>query len=56
MNGSVVTAKIAGMLSTAKITSLNSTRISTSISGVAYSNPFLRTKKCSLSMVSVMRK
>ena len=34
INGSVVTAKIAGMLSTAKITSLNSTRISTSISDV----------------------
>ena len=48
--------KDAGMLSTAKITSLNSTRISTSISGVAYNKPFLRTKKCSLSMLSVMRK
>ncbi|MNR42502.1 hypothetical protein D3C85_1610240 [compost metagenome] len=56
MNGSVVTAKIAGMLSTAKITSLSSTRISTSSSGVANRIPFLRTKKCSLSMVSVMRK
>ncbi len=40
INGSVVTAKIAGILSTAKITSLNSTRISTSISGVAYNKPF----------------
>ena len=35
MNGSVVTAKIAGMLSTASITSLTSTSTSTSSSGVA---------------------
>lgn len=56
MNGLVVTAKIVGMLFTAKITSFNFIRISISISGVAYSNLFLRIKKCSLSMVSVMRK
>ncbi|MNP87230.1 hypothetical protein D3C76_1879840 [compost metagenome] len=30
--------------------------ISTSSSGVANSSPFLRTKKCSFSMVSVMRR
>ncbi len=35
MKGSVVTAKIAGILSTAKITSLSSTIINTSSSGVA---------------------
>ena len=56
MNGSVVTAKIAGILSTAKMTSLSSTRINTSISGVTNSRPFLRTKNFSSSMVSVMRK
>ncbi|MNV90861.1 hypothetical protein D3C71_1852850 [compost metagenome] len=34
MNGSVVIAKIAGMLSTAKITSVTAIRISTTNSGV----------------------
>ena len=56
INGSVVTAKIAGILSTAKITSLSSTRISTSSSGVANSTPFLRVKKRSLSILSVIRR
>ena len=40
MKGSVVTAKIAGMLSTAKMTSLNSIIINTSKSGVAMRLPF----------------
>ena len=42
MNGSVVIAKIAGMLSTAKIKSENSTMSNTKNSGVNHSTPFLR--------------
>ena len=39
MNGSVVIAKIAGMLSTAKITSVTAIRISTANSGVNQRTP-----------------
>ncbi|MNJ72783.1 hypothetical protein D3C77_694900 [compost metagenome] len=44
MNGSVVTAKIAGMLSTANIKSLASISTSTRNIGVAQRTPFCRTK------------
>ena len=47
MNGSVVTAKIAGIESTAKIRSVNSTSSSTTNSGVAMRRPFSRTKNLS---------
>ena len=47
MKGSVVTAKIAGMLSTAKMTSLNSIIINTSKSGVAMRLPFSMVKNFS---------
>ena len=45
MNGSVVTAKMAGMESTAKMRSVVSTAISASSSGVAARPPRSRTKK-----------
>ncbi|MNI94310.1 hypothetical protein D3C73_1523890 [compost metagenome] len=45
MNGSVVTAKIAGMLSTANIRSLASISTSTRNIGVAQRTPFCITKK-----------
>jgi hypothetical protein len=41
MNGSVVIAKMAGMLSTAKITSVTAIRISTTNSGVNQRTPSL---------------
>ena len=41
INGSVVTAKIAGIESTAKITSDNSTKTNTTANGVKYLTPFL---------------
>ena len=44
MNGSVVTAKIAGMLSTAKTKSLASINTNTSNIGVAWRKPSIRTK------------
>ena len=47
MNGSVVTAKTAGMLSTANITSLNSIMIKTKNSGVAIFLPFSMVKNLS---------
>ena len=47
MNGSVVMAKIAGMLSTAKITSEVSIRISTRNSGVNQRTPSCITLNCS---------
>ena len=40
MNESLVTAKIAGILSTAKMRSVNSTTISTRKRGVKYRMPF----------------
>ena len=43
MNGSVVIAKIAGMLSTAKIKSENSTMMSTKNNGVNQRTPSLTT-------------
>ncbi len=46
MNGSVDTAKMAGMESSAKTRSENSMITSTTSSGVACSRPFLRTTKC----------
>lgn len=56
MNGSEVTAKIAGIESTAKITSEASTKIKTKNNGVSlYSTPFWRTKNLSPCMVGVMR-
>ncbi|MNN38830.1 hypothetical protein D3C81_1528430 [compost metagenome] len=45
MKGSVVTAKIAGMLSTANTRSLASISTSTRNIGVAQRRPFWRTKK-----------
>ncbi len=47
MNGSRVTAKIAGIESTAKIRSVNSTRTRTTNIGVASSRPLRRVKNLS---------
>ncbi|MNI96772.1 hypothetical protein D3C73_1552950 [compost metagenome] len=44
INGSVVTAKMAGMLSTANTTSVASITSSTTNMGVAYRSPPMRTK------------
>ena len=54
MNGSVVIAKIAGMLSTAKITSEISTSTSARKSGVIMRTPSRTTKKRSPSSFSVI--